>query len=171
MPAIELCRLLAQRACGARPGAWALLRASRPAPADTRPTLRRRTGFSVAVATLITLHDEKKKSAAEGALKVFGPSTRGMRGSAGRYACRTPGGRAGSSVAVGGSRPTALSVAQLDRSVAAVGGGQRRTPALSKPRLGRSAAKPTRHARHEVLAPGPLGDSLTVEPRTLTPLV
>src|SRR5215208_1311081 len=136
LPATELCRLLAvvNALVDARRGAWALLRASRPAPA---PTPRRRTGFSVAAATLITLRDEKKKSAAKGALEVFGPSTRGMRGSAGRYACRTPGGHAGSSVAVGGSRPMGASVAQLDRSPAAGGGGQRRTPALSKPRLGR----------------------------------
>src|SRR3954453_12410083 len=81
LPAIELCRLLAvvNAACGARLGAWALLRASRPAPADTRPTPSRRTGFSVAMATVIMLHDEKKKSAAKGALEVFGPSIRGMR--------------------------------------------------------------------------------------------
>src|SRR5215217_2504786 len=76
LPATELCRLLAvvNALVDARRGAWALLRASRPAPA---PTPRRRTGFSVAAATLITLRDEKKKSAAKGALEVFGPSTRG----------------------------------------------------------------------------------------------
>ena len=145
LPATKLCRLLAvvNSACGARPGAWALLRASRPAPADTRPTLRRRTGFSVAVATLITLRDEKKKSAAEGALEVFGPSTRGMRGSAGRYACRTPGGRAGSSVAVKRIAADGLELAQLAAGAqrCAVGGGHGRTPALSKPRLG-----PFRHS-------------------------
>src|SRR5215204_4937352 len=127
LPATELCRLLAvvNALVDARRGAWALLRASRPAPA---PTPRRRTGFSVAAATLITLREEKKKSAAKGALEVFGPSTRGMRGSAGRYACRTPGGpvclsnagrtcrfqRGGRRIAAHGG-----SVAQLDRSPAA----------------------------------------------------
>src|SRR3954454_5515215 len=137
LPAIELCRLLAvvNAACGARLGAWALLRASRPAPADTRPTPRRRTGFSVAMATVIMLHDEKKKSAPKGALEVFGPSIRGMRGSAGRYACRTPGGNAGSSLAVSGSRSMGSSL-RTGGERAAVGGGQGRTPALSKPRLG-----------------------------------
>ena len=159
LPAIELCRLLAvvNAACGARLGAWALLRASRPAPADTRPTPRRRTGFSVAMATVIMLHDEKKKSAAKGALEVFGPSIRGMRGSAGRYACRTPGGQVGSSVAVkriaahGRERCAARPIAGRQ---AAVGGGQGRTPALSKPRLGpfrhSFAPRPTRRFWHLV---------------------
>src|SRR5829696_9609756 len=82
LPATELCRLLAvvNALVDARRGAWALLRASRPAPA---PRPRRRTGFSVAAATLITLRDEKKKSAAKGALEVFGPSTRGNAGKRG----------------------------------------------------------------------------------------
>ena len=37
----------------------------------------------MAAATLITLRDEKKKSAAKGALEVFGPSTRGNAGKRG----------------------------------------------------------------------------------------
>jgi hypothetical protein len=101
----------------------------------------------VAAATVITLRDEQKKSAAKGALEVFGPSTRGMRESAGGYACRTPRGRA--SVAVGGSRPWARALRSSTDPGAAVGGGQRRTPALSKPRLG-PFATPSRRARHEV---------------------
>ena len=131
----------------------------------------------MAVATLITLRDEKKKSAAKGALEVFGPSIRGMRGSAGRYACRTPGGHAGSSVAVSGSRSmgSSLRTWRRARSVARSGVDRAGRPhylnrawALSAtPR----AAPDARSSDTKILAPGPLGDSLTVEPRTLTPLV
>src|SRR5215208_2154325 len=152
LPATELCRLLAvvNALVDARRGAWALLRASRPARA---PTPRRRTGFSVAAATLITLRDEKKKSAAKGALEVFGPSTRGMRGSAGRV-CLSNAGRT-------------CRFQRGGRRIAAHGGERRAARSISGG--GRGSGVDSAGRPHYLNRAGPIPPYLRAAPDTRSP--
>src|SRR5829696_2413912 len=150
LPATELCRLLAvvNALVDARRGAWALLRASRPAPA---PTPRRRTGFSVAAATLITLRDgkEERRKGRSGSLRPEHKGNAGKRGpvclsNAGRT-CRFQ--RGGRRIAAhGGERRAARSISGGGRGSGVDSAG--RPHYLN--RAGAHSAIPSRRARHEV---------------------